>query len=156
MASLFDPGGAYPIGLTPDDIIHRLDLQPHPEGGHFRETYRHEAEGGERGAVTAIYYLLKAGEMSAWHRIDAVEIWHYYAGAPLALTLSPNGHDLSSHHLGPNLAAGQVPQIAVPPFAWQTAVSLGRWSLVGCTVSPAFEFNSFEMAPPDWKPGPRR
>ena len=156
MASLFDPGGAYPSGLTAEDVIRHLELQPHPEGGHYRETYRHAPEAGGRGAATAIYYLLKAGELSAWHRIDAIEIWHYYAGAPLALTLSPNGHDISSHHLGNDLNASQLPQLVVPPMAWQTAVSLGRWSLVGCTVSPAFEFSGFEMAPADWRPGPRR
>lgn len=153
MASLFDPGGVYPAGLSADEVIRRLELQPHPEGGYFRETYRHVAEDGGRGACTAIFYLLKAGETSAWHRVDAVEIWHYYAGAPLALTLSPDGRTLASHHLGADLTANQEPQVIVPPFAWQTAVSLGRWSLVGCTVAPAFDFAGFELAPPDWRPG---
>lgn len=155
MGSQFDPGGLFPSGLSAEDIIEKLGLLPHPEGGHYRETYRHQAEGGARGAVTAIYYLLRAGEASAWHRIDAVEIWHYYAGAPLALTISENGHDAVSFHLGADVAAAQQPQVVVPPGAWQSAVSLGRWSLVGCTVAPAFEFSGFEMAPGDWKPTPR-
>lgn len=155
MGTQFDPGGLFPAGLTADDVIQRLELEPHPEGGHYRETYRHSWQDGGRGAVTAIYYLLKAGEMSAWHRVDAVEIWHYYAGAPLALTISPNGHDLSSFHLGAELTLNQQPQVVVPPGAWQTAVSLGRWSLVGCTVAPAFQFAGFELAPKDWRPAPR-
>lgn len=155
MARGFDPGGLYPLGLTADEMIARLRLEPHPEGGHYRETYRHGGEPGARGAITAIYYMLKAGEMSGWHRIDAVEIWHYYAGAPLALTTSTNGHDVSSYHLGAEIGLNQRPQVVVPPGAWQTAVSLGRWSLVGCTVAPAFDFAGFEMAPKGWKPSAR-
>lgn len=155
MGRFFDPGGLYPEGLSASEIIRRLQLEPHPEGGHYRETYRHVAADGGRGAITAIYYLLTAGEISAWHRVDAVEIWHYYAGAPLALTLSDNGHDVAGHHLGIDIANGQQPQVVVPANAWQTAVSMGRWSLVGCTVSPAFEFAGFELAPKDWKPSRR-
>ncbi|WP_114394977.1 cupin domain-containing protein [Oleisolibacter albus] len=142
--------------LTPDRIIALLGMKPHPEGGHYVETYRHVPPDGGRGASTAIYFLLQAGEYSHWHRVrDADEVWHWHAGAPLVLTVSPNGHDASAHHLGPDLAAGQRPQLVVPAGHWQTAVSLGRWTLVGCTVSPAFEFASFEMAPPDWRPTPR-
>lgn len=152
----FDPGGLFPSGLTADEMIRRLRLEPHPEGGHFRETYRHRPEDGGRGAVTAIYYLLRRGETSAWHRIDAVEIWHYYAGAPLALTLSDNGHDVNSFHLGPDLTLNQQPQVIVPAGTWQSAVSLGLWTLVGCTVAPAFSFDGFELAPKDWKPAARR
>lgn len=156
MAISFDPGGMFPEGLTAKEIIRRLALEPHPEGGHYRETYRHVAPAGGRGCTTAIYYLLAAGETSAWHRVDAVEIWHYHAGAPLALTMSPNGHDVASYHLGIQIAAGQQPQVVVPANAWQTAVSMGRWTLVGCTVSPAFEFAGFELAPKDWKPSRRK
>ena len=137
-------------------VIRRLDLAPHPEGGHFRETWRDRPADGSRGAGTAIYYLLAAGEVSAWHRVDAAEIWHWYAGAPLALTWSPDGHDAQAVHLGGDLVAGQVPQAIIPPGAWQTAETLGRWTLVGCTVSPAFDVARFEMAPPDWRPTPRR
>ena len=141
--------------LSAREVIAQLDLQPHPEGGHYRETWRDEPAEGGRGAGTAIYYLLEAGEVSAWHRVDAAEIWHWYAGAPLVLTISPNGHDAEASHLGPNLAQGQRPQLIVPKHAWQTAESLGAWTLVGCTVSPAFVFEHFEMAPPDWRPTPR-
>ena len=142
--------------MTAADVARLLGLQPHPEGGHFRETWRHEPDGGGRGAGTAIYYLLAAGEVSHWHRVDAAEIWHWYAGGPLALTVSPNGHDAWAVHLGSDLAAGQRPQAIVPAGAWQTAESLGAWTLVGCTVSPAFEFAGFELAPPDWRPTPRK
>ena len=137
------------------DIIRHLELEPHPEGGFYRETFR-DIEGGERGHSTAIYYLLKVGDCSLWHRVnDAVEVWHCYAGAPLALTLSPNEHDAESHRLGPNIDFGERPQLVVPKGWWQTAESLGEWTLVGCTVAPGFEFAGFEMAPPDWRPTPR-
>ncbi|WP_075220000.1 cupin domain-containing protein [Acuticoccus yangtzensis] len=136
-------------------IIAALGMQPHPEGGYFVETFRDAADGG-RGHSTAIYYLLEAGDCSAWHRVnDAAEVWHYYAGAPLALTLSPNGHDAVAHRLGPDIAAGERPQVVVPAGHWQTAESLGAYTLVGCTVAPGFVFEGFEMAPPDWRPTPR-
>lgn len=141
------------------DVIRLLDLSRHPEGGWYRETWRapvpEGAAEGERTAGTAIYYLLEAGDVSHWHRIDAAELWHWYAGAPLSLTLSADGHDAEAMLLGPELAAGQRPQRLVPPRHWQTAVSLGAWTLCGCTVSPAFEFAGFEMAPADWRPSPR-
>ena len=136
-------------------IIEVLDLAPHPEGGWYRETWRADAAGGERAAGTAIYYLLEAGDVSHWHRVDAAEIWHWYAGGPLSMTVSANGHDAESFLLGPEIAAGQRPQRIVPKGWWQTATSLGAWTLVGCTVSPGFEFAGFEMAPPDWRPVPR-
>ena len=142
--------------LDAQSVIRLLNLQPHPEGGHYRETFRDRrlVEGG-RAASSHIYYLLGVGEVSDWHRVDATEIFHFYAGAPLVLTLSDNGHDASAHHLGPDLAAGQRPHLVVPSGVWQTAVSLGAWTLVGCTVAPAFEFSGFEMAKPDWRPTPR-
>jgi len=140
--------------VTVDEIIGLLDLKPHPEGGYFRETFR-DAPGGGRGLSTAIYYLLKAGEVSHWHRVDAAEIWHWHAGAPLVLTISANGHDAEARHLGPELRTGQRPQLIVPAGHWQTATSLGAWTLVGCTVAPGFDFSGFEMAPPDWRPSPR-
>ena len=141
--------------LTAADIIRLLKLEPHPEGGHYRQTFRDEAGEGERGHSTAIYYLLAAGEVSEWHRVDAAEVWHHYAGAPLALTLSPNGHDAEAHRLGTNLLGGERPQVVVPAGWWQAAESLGRWTLVGCTVAPGFSFEGFEMAPPGWRPTPR-
>lgn len=135
--------------MTADEAAALLNLSPHPEGGLFRETFRDSA------ASTAIYYLLRAGEVSHWHRVDAAEVWHFYAGAPLVLTISPNGHDAHAQHLGPHLATGQRPQIVVPANQWQTATTLGAWTLAGCTVAPAFDFARFEMAPPDWRPTPR-
>ena len=140
--------------LTADDVIRLLDLQPHPEGGHFRETFRDDAEHNGRAASTAIYYLLRAGERSAWHRVDAAEVWHWHAGAPLALTLSPDGREIRAVRLGPDLAAGQRPQAVVPARCWQTAESLGDWTLVGCTVAPGFDFAGFELAPEGWSPAP--
>ncbi|WP_443147482.1 cupin domain-containing protein [Prosthecomicrobium sp. N25] len=141
--------------LTAAEVVRLLDLKPHPEGGHYRETFRDAEPAGGRAHSTAIYFLLAAGEVSAWHRVDAVEIWHWHAGAPLVLTVSENGHDAAAHVLGPDLAAGQRPQAVVPRHAWQAAESLGSWTLVGCTVAPGFDFAGFEMAPPDWRPTPR-
>jgi predicted cupin superfamily sugar epimerase len=132
-------------------VIAALDLAPHPEGGWFRETHRDAAPPGGRGASTAIYYLLAGGERSHWHRIDAVEIWHWYAGAPLALAIAAAGA-VTRLSLGPAIAAGERPQAIVPAHAWQSAESLGAWTLVGCTVAPAFDFAGFEMAPPGWAP----
>lgn len=131
--------------MNADDLIRQLDLTPHPEGGHFRETFRDAAS-------TAIYYLLKAGEVSHWHRVAAAETWHWYAGAPLKLSIS-DGRTIDTHELGPHIAAGQRPQAVVPTSAWQSAASTGAWTLCGCTVAPAFDFAMFEMAPPDWAPG---
>ena len=116
------------MALSADEIVQLLDLRPHPEGGHYRETWRADASTGERAAGTAIYFLLKSGEVSKWHRVDAAEIWHWYAGAPLSLTLSPNGHDAEAMVLGPELGAGQRPQRIVPEGWWQTATSLGAWT----------------------------
>ncbi|MDX2101322.1 MAG: cupin domain-containing protein [Alphaproteobacteria bacterium] len=141
--------------ISAQDVIRRLGLQPHPEGGHFIETFRDPGDGGSRAASTAIYFLLQAGEVSHWHRVDAAEVWHWYAGAPLVLSLSPNGHDAEAHHLGPDIFGHQRPQIVVPKGWWQAAETLGTWTLVGCTVAPGFEFSGFELAPPDWRPRPR-
>ena len=137
---------------TAQSVIARLGLLPHPEGGHYAETWRHVPEDGGRGAGTAIHYLLKAGERSHWHRVDATEIWHYYAGDPLRLLLSEDGRSERAVILGPDLEAGQMPQVIVEPGCWQAAEPIGAWVLVGCTVSPAFEFAGFEMAPKGWSP----
>ena len=137
--------------MNGDDIIKRLDLQPHPEGGHFRETFRDSAGNG-RAASTAIFYLLKAGEVSHWHRVDAAEVWHWYAGAALELSQAGEGGEKTVQVLGNDLEAGERPQIVVPAHAWQSARSLGDWTLVGCTVAPGFEFEGFEMAPEGWQP----
>ena len=132
--------------MTAAEIVARLQLVPHPEGGHYRETFRHVPPDGGRGAMTAIYFLLAAGEESRWHRIDATEIWHWYAGAPLLLTISADGRNTDTHRLGPNLIDGSRPQLVVPASHWQMATSEGDWTLVGCTVGPAFEFAGFELA----------
>lgn len=139
--------------LTPEQIIDRLGMQPHPEGGHYVETYRAPALPGARSATTAIYFLLRAGERSHWHTVDAVEIWHWHAGSALELLMSEDARTISRLVLGANLAAGERPQGVVPPHAWQAATSLGAWTLVGCTVAPAFEFAGFRLAPPGWSPG---
>jgi len=135
------------------EIIAALQLQPHPEGGHYRETFRDRAGPNGRALSTAIYYLLQAGERSHWHRVDAVESWLWHAGAPLALLLSPDGHTQDRRLLGPDLAKGQQPQIVIPEHAWQAAEPLGDFTLVSCIVAPGFQFEGFEMAPPGWHPG---
>ncbi len=139
--------------MTADEIVELLGLQPHPEGGHYRETWRAEAAPGERAAGTAIYFLLKSGEVSHWHRVDAAEIWHWHAGAALALSISTDEQEIRTETLGSALESGHRPQVIVPTNAWQSARSLGDWTLVGCTVSPGFEFSGFEMAPDGWRPG---
>jgi predicted cupin superfamily sugar epimerase len=140
--------------MTAEEVAHLLGLQPHPEGGFFRETFRDPAVDGGRGLSTAIYYLLRDGEVSAWHRVrDAAEVWHHYLGASVELTLSVDGRSTEAVCLGSGLAAGERPQAVVPAGVWQTARAVGGWALVGCTVAPAFEFASFEMAPPGWGPG---
>ncbi|MEH6721223.1 MAG: cupin domain-containing protein [Aurantimonas endophytica] len=138
-------------------IVRTLGLKPHPEGGWYRETFRDEAvDSTGRARSTSIYYLLEAGETSEWHRVrDAAEVWHWYAGAPMVITVSEDGHDASAHRLGPNIGEHEAPQFVVPAGWWQTATSLGEYTLVGCTVAPGFDFAAFEMAPPDWRPTPR-
>ena len=134
------------------DIIKRLELKPHPEGGHYRETFRDaRVDGNGRSLSTAIHFLLARGERAHWHRIDAVEIWHYYAGHALNL-LIVDDCAARSVRLGPDLAAGEVPQAVVPVKAWQAAESTGDWTLVGCTVAPGFDFATFEIAPKGWEP----
>ena len=138
--------------LTAGEVIRLLDLKPHPEGGHFRETFRDERAGeGGRAASTAIYFLLARGERSHWHRIDAAEVWHWHAGAPFELEIAGEGRR-ERVTLGIDLATGERPQAIVPAHAWQAARTLGEWTLVGCTVAPGFEFAKFELAPKDWEP----
>ncbi len=135
---------------TADAIISRLRLAPHPEGGHYRETFRDRGGPDERGASTAILFLLKSGERSHWHRIDATEIWHYYAGDPLHLEIDDGQR--TKLVIGPDVLRGESPQGIVPACAWQAAESLGAWTLVGCTVAPGFDFRRFELAPPGFDP----
>lgn len=138
--------------MEADRIIAELGLTPHPEGGYFAETFRDSANSGTRAHSTAIYFLLKAGEVSRWHRVDAAEVWHWYAGSPLALSIAPPDGPGATLRLGPAVLAGERPQAVVPAGQWQQARSLGSWTLVGCTVAPGFSFEGFELAPPDFDP----
>jgi predicted cupin superfamily sugar epimerase len=140
--------------LSAAEIIARLELQPHPEGGHYRETFRdptRDAVG--RAASTLIYFLLARGERSHWHRIDAAEVWHFYAGSALRLRIAEDERQPDTILLGIDLAGGERPQAVVPAHAWQSAETTGEWTLVGCTVAPGFEFATFELAAKDWTPG---
>lgn len=131
--------------MTAKQIIETLGLVPHPEGGHYAETWRAEGEGRPSG--TAIYFLLQAHENNHWHKVDATEIWHFHAGAPLVLSLSAiDSGPAQDYLLGPRLDAGQRPQVIVPPHHWQKARTMGDWTLVSCTVSPGFEFDGFTLA----------
>jgi hypothetical protein len=140
--------------LTATEIVRLLGLKPHPEGGHFGETFRDaRAVAGGRAASTAIYFLLARGERSHWHRVDAAEVWHFYAGAPLMLEIAARERGpVERVTLGADLAAGARPQAVVPAHAWQAAQSLGDWTLCGCTVAPGFEFSGFQLAPQGWTP----
>lgn len=139
--------------LGVNEIVRLLDMSPHPEGGYYVETFRDAPGPDGRARSTAIYFLLPAGEVSAWHRVDAAEIWLWHAGGPLSMTRSDDGVNAQSLHLGPDLRAGQRPQAVIPAHSWQTAETLGAWTLVSCVVAPGFEFSGFEMAPEDWRPG---
>lgn len=140
--------------LTAEKVVNLLKLQPHPEGGFYAETFRDDfTDRNGRAASTLIYFLLPEGVLSRWHRVDAVETWHWYAGAPLELSISTDGSEKKSLTLGNDLLAGQRPQGIVPRDAWQQARSLGTWTLVGCTVAPGFQFEGFVLAPEGWEPG---
>jgi len=142
-----------PVSDTAAALIAQLGLEPHPEGGHYRETYCDQPAGGGRAQASLIYYLLQAGEVSHWHRVtDADEIWLFQAGSPLELSLSADGQTRDDQNLGVDVANGERPQIVVPRGVWQSARSRGLYTLVACMVTPAFDFASFEMAPPGWSP----
>lgn len=140
--------------LSATEVIRLLDLKPHPEGGHFRQTFCDpRTVDGARAASTAIYFLLARGERSHWHKVDATEVWHYHAGAPIEIAIAADAQGpVERVTLGPDLVAGERPQAIVPAHAWQAAHSLGEWTLVGCTVSPGFQFEGFELAPAGWAP----
>ena len=137
-----------------NEMIRLLNMKPHPEGGHYAETYRSTwGSGSPRPVMTVIYYLLQADEVSAWHRVDGDEAWLWHAGGPMAITTSPpEGRGAATHRLGPDLRSGQRPQVIVPRNHWQTAETLGAWTLVTCTVAPGFDFSGFELAPAGWRP----
>lgn len=137
--------------LTAEDVIRQHDLKPHPEGGWFRETFRDATGPHGRAHSTAILFLLKAGEVSRWHKVDAAELWHWYGGAPLLLEVK-HGAERHKYRLGPDWHKGEHPHAAVPPHAWQSARSLGAWTLLGCTVAPGFDFGGLELAPYDFEP----
>ncbi|WP_029062821.1 cupin domain-containing protein [Labrenzia sp. DG1229] len=140
--------------LTATKVVDLLKMQPHPEGGYYVETFRDEVTDREgRAASTLIYFLLPEGVLSRWHKVDAVETWHWYAGAPLELSISPDGDGKQILTLGNDLVSGARPQGIVPRQGWQQARSLGAWTLVGCTVAPGFQFAGFKMAPEGWEPG---
>lgn len=157
--------------LQASELIERLGLKPHPEGGHYRETFRStlvvRADRGRSGApavaeaerpraaCTSVLFLLQRGECSAWHAVDADEVWCWHGGAPLELAIAHGAAGEGAcelHTLGMGVATGQAPQVTVPAHAWQAARSLGAWSLVGCVVAPGFEFSGFRLAPPGWSP----
>jgi len=138
---------------TARSIIETLDMQPHPESGWYVETFRDRPGPDGRSLSTAIYFLLPEGSVSHWHRVDAVETWHWYAGAPLELSISEDARSVRTERLGPDIAAGERPQGIVPFMAWQSARSTGAWTLVGCTVAPGFQFEGFELAETGWAPG---
>nr|WP_319384721.1 cupin domain-containing protein [uncultured Roseibium sp.] len=140
--------------MTADEVVGLLNMQPHPEGGFFVETFRDDiTDRNGRAASTLIYFLLPKGVVSRWHKVDAVETWHWYGGAPLELSISTDGKLRQDFRLGNNLGIGERPQGIVPRDGWQQARSLGAWTLVGCTVAPGFQFEGFEMAPEGWEPG---
>lgn len=139
--------------LSASEVISLLGLEPHVEGGFYRQTFADEADADGRPASTLIYYMLTDNQAGTWHRVDAAEVWHWYAGAPLTLRISRDGKSVNAQVLGTDLVAGQRPQGVVPPGAWQQAKVEGDWVLVGCTVAPGFLFSKFEQAEPGWEPG---
>lgn len=139
--------------LTADQIIDLLELSLHPEGGYFRETFRDDAKVNGRSASTAIYFLVRKNQNAYWHKIDSAEMWHWYAGAAMELHLFDEANKKKQVlTLGNDFMSSQRPQLLVPPGAWQYAETLGDWTLVGCTVAPGFEFEHFELVPPNWEP----
>jgi len=135
-------------------LILRFGLERHPEGGHFRRTFTHPISREGRPLASSILFLLAAGERSQWHRIDAVELWQFHSGSPLELSVSVDGRSIDAHLLGSDpLELMQQPQAVVPAAAWQSARSHGAWSMVTCTVVPAFTYDAFDLAPPGWHPG---
>ena len=139
--------------LSAGEVISLLGLEPHIEGGFYRQTFSDQPDPSGRPVSTLIYYMLTDNQAGAWHRVDSAEVWHWYAGAPMTLSISRDGKTVTTHLLGVDLATGQRPQGVVPPGAWQQAKVEGEWALVGCTVAPGFQFSKFEQAEPGWEPG---
>lgn len=143
------------MSMTADEIIRKLDLTPHPEGGYYRRTFCHgDTRPDGRGLASSIYYLLADGQQSHWHLLkDSTELWHWHSGSPLQHRISGDGKTVETSILGPDILLGQMPQIIVAPGIWQQATSTGAWTLVSCTVVPEFRFDSYILAPQDWQPG---
>lgn len=139
--------------MSAGDVIALLGLEPHIEGGFYRQTFADQHDATGRPISTLIYYMLTDNQAGAWHKVDSAEVWHWYAGAPMELSISRDGKTVTTHRLGIDLASGQRPQAVVPPWAWQRARVEGEWALVGCTVAPGFQFSKFEQAEPGWEPG---
>ncbi len=139
--------------LKAGEVIALLGLEPHPEGGFYRQTFADRLDDAGRPLSTLIYYLLADNQAGAWHRVDSAEVWHWYAGAPMLLSISRDGMAVTTERLGTNLVAGERPQVVIPPNTWQQAKVEGDWALVGCTVAPGFQFTKFEQAEPGWAPG---
>ncbi|MEM7192091.1 MAG: cupin domain-containing protein [Pseudomonadota bacterium] len=135
-----------------EEVIAHLGLERHPEGGWYRETFRDDPGPHGLAHSTAILFLLMEGEASHWHRVDAVETWHWYGGAPLLLKVADDSGKVEELTLGTDLFGGEHPQAIVPAYAWQSARTLGVWTLCGCTVAPGFRFGAFEIAPDGWEP----
>ena len=139
------------MGTNAEAVIRQLGLQPHPEGGWYRETWRAPAENGARSGGTAIHYLLQRHQRSHWHRIDATELWLHQAGGALRLRTASRGRVLE-RRLGPDVGAGDLAQAVVAPGEWQAADTGADWALMACVVVPGFEFSGFELAAPGWQP----
>jgi len=142
---------------TAKALIEALALATHPEGGWYRELWRDQAEQSGRARATSIHFLLEAHQRSHWHRVDATEIWLWHAGDPLLLSTSADdAGPVRQVKLGPDVLAGDAPQHIIAPHEWQAATPLpgtAGYTLVSCVVAPGFEFASFELAPPEWRPG---
>ncbi|MEM8745080.1 MAG: cupin domain-containing protein [Actinomycetota bacterium] len=143
-----------PADVTPADIIERLGMSPHPEGGHYVETWRGAPGADGRAIGTAIHFLLQRGERSHWHRVDADEMWIHNAGSGIELSLAPSdAGPVDVHRLSGELDADGAAQVLVPAGSWQAARPVGEWGLVTCVVVPGFDFDGFELAAPGWEPG---
>ncbi|HEV8407784.1 MAG TPA: cupin domain-containing protein [Sphingomicrobium sp.] len=143
--------------MTADELIERLELAPHPEGGWYRETWRSPAEPGMRAAATAVYYVIQPGQHSHWNRVDADEMWLWHSGDPLDLSISATGEGpIRTARLGGRIDDGEEPQVIVPAGHWQSAASAkggeAGYTFLSCIVAPAFEFDGYELAKEDWSP----
>jgi uncharacterized protein len=131
--------------MNSKDLVQKLSLLPHPEGGYYREIYRSGAKDGKRAAMTSIYFLLERGQVSRWHVVDADEAWHFYEGGPLELLVMPPDFSRVERYLLGEVSAGNEPVFVVPAGWWQAARPVKDYALAGCTVAPGFEFAGFRF-----------